>query len=506
MVAAAADTSQPEAHPRIRVAARGRTGWSGTTTQWGARPGDAQEHNYNLRGANAARAVEKMLRTSTAFATGTDLWIAYLLKSKFRAAKPRKDASDEPTALVNEAFGWTGGSGWLGTSWSEVLEYMILSRWLGWRVLEVVWRVEGGQHRFTVEDRDPLTHHDWRYENGNLVRWEQTAEPGPAGNWRPYVEGIDGYGLLLNWHASGGNIEGRGVYRSAWGAWNDLQETLRLLAAAGQRYAIPPIDIEIDWQYLAGLGSTLKDSINPRQTPGARIEAELEELQEQARNLTSHENGWISHYKGFTLKPLTAGTYDPQPFIATARFHEHRILRRLLAQHLDLGVTQTGARSVGDTHEEVRQISGVHILQRIAERIGGPPRPWAGLVGWLVKRNLGESALKDLPRIEVGGLVAPAWLKYVNALAQMPEWLSPQDEDEKTLRSGFELPDLPEGFTRSPEDRRGARATAAEAPAATQSARTSKATDVAARRRERRNEKAREADEKRDDAGKGDDE
>jgi len=442
MLAQSSDAAEPGAAPEYGILGRPSTDFSGGRVI-------GYEHNRLLTGRQWADEVEKMLRTSTA--VGVGWWVLRsMLLSATVVAEPPPEASTEPADLINEAFGFDGRAARMSTSWSVALEMILTSLLGGWRVLEEVWRADDDgiwlDYWFDIE---PRTLSKWHTDvAGRVTAIEQTS------SWSSWSSDVSGKNpvipadkfLHVAWNVTGQNPEGRGLLRAPWGAWNDLQAALTNLKVAAQRFAVPPIDIEID---LREITEALQ-----KQPDAKWLEDERDLLVEQASNLTSHEHGNVARYKGFGFRPMDV-KFDPAPLLSVCQYHEQRILLSMLSQFLGLGISTTGARAVGEVHERVAQMSATHVLDRVAERIGGPPRGGAGTVGRLVKWNLGDVPVWELPALRFDGIRVPAWLKEPGVLGDMVRagLLTPEDGMEDRLRAGMGLPSRPDAVARLPEER-----------------------------------------------------
>lgn len=444
----------------------GAPGWSGTPSgRWGVRPNTYLEHNTALRGAAWARDVEKMKRTSTAVFVGWFAMRGLLQAGTFKAVRPHEKASQELADLVNEAMGWDGQPGRMLTPWAPTFAVILESVLGGWRTLAIEWRYEGGQWWPTLHDREPYTLYRWDDRDGVLHGLWQTPDPEQGGG-NPYMAAHEF--LLFNWNVTGRNHEGMGLLRPAWGDWKDLIHEKRTLIAASDRYALPPVEVETDQEFLQRNWPT--DQSKPGQTWVKWAEGEADKLAEQARNLRANEQGHITRYRGFSLKPLFTGTFDPAPLLSTIRALEHSILRTMLAQHVMLGVTDTGARATSETHEDLRRSTALHISRGVADVLMGPARPGGGLIGQIVHYNKGRATVKatELPVITIDGITQPEWARRIELLPQLLDgWLTPTDDDEDTLRAGLGLRTREASITRTPDQRlalRSAQTTGTPAP------------------------------------------
>lgn len=409
------------------------------------------EHNSDLSDpAKMAETVERMLRTATALATG---WFVFrsLMLSAVAHAEPPKDASREPADLVNENLGLDGQTGHLVRSWEDVLSSLLHSAIHGWGVYECLWRVLPDERQTwltDLEDREQWTHYRWLHDaEGNLSGWEQTSDP-DSGRYSPRIMASNF--LLLTWNQTGRNYHGRGLFRPAYGAWKDFIDCMRHLAALQQRYAVPALDVEVSWEAAQRLPEDEKSK-----KLGGRLKQELDALAAQVGKLTSHEQGYLSHYDIFKITALANGTFDPAPLLAAARYHNHEMLRGLLGQWLDLGATETGSRAVAEVLGDVPRDVGVHILRQIGARLSGPPRPGAGILGRLVRYNTPSVPDWELPVLRFEGLQIPEWLRHLETLPSLSAWLTPTDDDEDRVRAALDLPSRGEDVERPPMERLG---------------------------------------------------
>lgn len=178
--------------------------------------------------------------------------------------------------------------------------------------------------------------------------------------------------LLFTWGRSGNNYAGFSVWRPVWYVAQIQKELLRLVGVTYQREG-------------AGVPVASAADINAPLTSEQR-----DQLAELLANLVYHENAHAVMPPGWKLDWLFSGGANKGHVLDAWRQLGTVILQQVSAQQLALGMSDTGSRSVGETHD-ARAMSFVQgvvaILEGALNGIGS--RPYTGLVRRLVDANWG---------------------------------------------------------------------------------------------------------------------
>ena len=122
---------------------------------------------------------------------------------------------------------------------------------------------------------------------------------------------------------------------------------------------------------------------------------------------------------------------------------------------MHLGITDTGARSVGEVHLSVFRRSALNLCDHISSAIGGLDRRGGGTIGRLLRWNYGDCKPSQLPRLVHSGLDADELAESLASLSSLVQsgLITPEDELERSIRSRIGAGELPEEASRSYYDR-----------------------------------------------------
>jgi phage gp29-like protein len=134
---------------------------------------------------------------------------------------------------------------------------------------------------------------------------------------------------------------------------------------------------------------------------------------------------------------------------------DNQISQAFLAQFANLGITDTGSRSVGEVHLSVFRRAAINLCDIVASAVSGVDRRGAGTIGRLIRWNYGTVDPSKLPRLVHTGLDTD---DLAESLAMLPQLvtsglLTPDDELERAIRERLGAGDLPEEAQRSALER-----------------------------------------------------
>lgn len=126
-----------------------------------------------------------------------------------------------------------------------------------------------------------------------------------------------------------------------------------------------------------------------------------------------------------------------------------------MAQFMNLGISDTGSRSVGEVHLSVFRRACINFLDLIASSISGQDRRGGGTIGRLINWNYGCIQPTKLPRLSHMGIDNDALSDALNSLPSLvqSQLLTPDDNLERAIRQRIGAGDLPVDATRSSQDR-----------------------------------------------------
>jgi len=429
-------------HPRFSV--RGITG-----TQLSGGMISGYERNASLTGLNWVREAEDMLRTDPVVRRSWHMLRQTLLSATWRFEAASEDPLCEELARFgNEAFGFDGYAGQMAQSWEDQLSYLLEFVPLGYRYAEEVYKVGPdyeGKTRVWLDlyaDREPSAHLKWLSRDNqqldgvlqHVVGVGKTPEPIPSNKL-----------ILLTLNRTGSNFEGSGMLRPCWWWWRTKQKVSNLMCVGLDRWAIPTPRVKVD-RSVAELQGLSDSDIN----------AMIDEAEAQAQAFLSAEQAYLidNPVVSFDQYAATPNLYAQGP-LDIIRECDNQISQAFLAQFANLGITDTGSRSVGEVHLSVFRRAAINLCDLVASAVSGVDRRGGGTIGRLIRWNYGPIDPSKLPRLTHSGLDTD---DLAESLAMLPQLvtsglLTPDNELERAIRERLGAGDLPEEAQRSALER-----------------------------------------------------
>jgi len=333
-------------------------------------------------------------------------------------------------------------------SWEDQLAYLFEYVPLGYRYAEEVYKVgldADGKTRVWLDyyaDREPSAHSDWLSRDGqrldgvlqNTVGINKTPLPIPSNKI-----------LLLTLNKTGSNFEGIGMLRPVWWWWRTKQRVANLMCVGVDRWAIPTPKVVIDRSVAELQG--LNDS---------DIDAMVNDAEAQAQAFLSAEQSYLVENSAvkFESYSTTPQLYSQGP-LDIIKECDNQISQAFLAQFANLGITDTGSRSVGEIHLSMFRRAAINLCDIVASRVSGIDRSGAGTIGRLIKFNYGAVDPSKLPRLVHSGLDTDDLAESLGMLGPLVQsgLLTPDDELERAIRERLGAGDLPEDAQRSALER-----------------------------------------------------
>ena len=429
-------------HPRFSV--RGITG-----TQLSGGMISGYERNASLTGLNWVREAEDMLRTDPVVRRSWHMLRQTLLSATWRFEAASEDPLCEELARFgNEAFGFDGYAGQMAQSWEDQLSYLLEFVPLGYRYAEEVYKVGPdyeGKTRVWLDlyaDREPSAHLKWLSRDNqqldgvlqHVVGVGKTPEPIPSNKL-----------ILLTLNRTGSNFEGSGMLRPGWWWWRTKQKVSNLMCVGLDRWAIPTPRVKVD-RSVAELHGLSDSDIN----------AMIDDAEAQAQAFLSAEQAYLidNPVVSFDQYAATPNLYAQGP-LDIIRECDNQISQAFLAQFANLGITDTGSRSVGEVHLSVFRRAAINLCDLVASAVSGVDRRGGGTIGRLIRWNYGPIDPSKLPRLTHSGLDTD---DLAESLAMLPQLvtsglLTPDNELERAIRERLGAGDLPEEAQRSALER-----------------------------------------------------
>jgi len=355
---------------------------------------------------------------------------------------------EELARFANEAWGLDGYAGQMSQSWEEQLSYLLEFVPLGYRYAEEVYKVgpdSEGKIKVWLEqyaDREPSAHLRWLSRDNqqldgvlqHVVGVGKVPEPIPSNKL-----------LLLTLNRTGSNFEGSGMLRPVWWWWRTKQKVSNLMCVGVDRWAVPTPRVKVDRSVAEMQGLTDSD-----------INAMIDDAEAQAQAFLSAEQSYLidNPVVSFEQYSATPNLYAQGP-LDIIRECDNQISQAFLAQFANLGITDTGARSVGEVHLSVFRRAAINLCDIVASAVSGVDRRGGGTIGRLIRWNYGPIDPSHLPRLVHTGLDTD---DLAESLAMLPQLvtaglLTPDNELERAIRERLGAGDLPEEAQRSSLER-----------------------------------------------------
>ena len=430
-------------HPRFKT-----RGITGTFLSGGMISG--YERNAQLTGLNWVREAEDMLRTDPVVRRSWHMLRQTLLSAswRFESADELDPVANELARYANEAYGFDGYSGQMSLSWEEQLSYLLEFIPLGYRYAEEVYKVgpdENGKARVWLDlyaDREPSAHLRWLSRDNQKLDGVQQMVVGVGKVPEPIPSNKL---LLLTLNRTGSNFEGSGMLRPVWWWWRTKQKVSNLMCVGVDRWAVPTPRVKVDRSVAELHGLTDSD-----------INAMIDEAEAQAQAFLSAEQSYLieNPVVSFDQYASSPNLYASGP-LDIIKECDNQISTAFLAQFANLGISDTGARSVGEIHLSVFRRAAINLCDIVSSAVSGVDRRGGGTIGRLIRWNYGPMDPSKLPRLVHTGLDTD---DLAESLAMLPQLvtsglLTPDDELERAIRERLGAGDLPEEAQRSAVER-----------------------------------------------------
>ena len=443
-----ADSEETPRHMRALHPSFSTRGITGTMLSGGMISG--YERNAQLTGLNWVREAEDMLRTDPVVRRSWHMLKQTLLSAswRFESADDADPISNELARYANEAWGLDGYPGQMAVSWEEQFSYLLEFIPLGYRYAEEIYKVGPdckGKTKVWLDyyaDREPSAHLRWLSRDNQQLDGIQQMVVGVGKVPRPIPANKL---LLLTLNRAGSNFEGCGMLRPVWWWWRTKQRVANLMCVGVDRWAVPTPRVKVDRSVAEMHGLTDAD-----------INAMIDEAEAQAQAFLSAEQAYLidNPVVSFDQYASAPNLYAQGP-LDIIKECDNQISTAFLAQFANLGVTDTGARSVGEIHLSVFRRAAINLCDLVGSAVSGIGRRGGGTIGRLIRWNYGSIDPSKLPRLVHTGLDTD---DLADSLAMLPQLvtsglLTPDDELERAIRERLGAGDLPEEAQRSALER-----------------------------------------------------
>ena len=182
----------------------------------------------------------------------------------------------------------------------------------------------------------------------------------------------------------------------------------------------------------------------------------IDEAEAQAQAFLSAEQSYLIDNPVVSFETYSAAPnlYAQGP-LDIIRECDNQISQAFLAQFANLGITDTGSRSVGEVHLSMFRRAAINLCDIVASAVSGVDRRGGGTIGRLVRWNYGAVDPSKLPRLAHTGLDTDDLAESLGMLPALVQsgLLTPDDELERAIRERLGAGDLPEEAQRSAGER-----------------------------------------------------
>lgn len=419
-----------------------------TGTQLSAGYISGKERNPQLTGRSWTYECEDMISTDPILRRSWSFVKQTLLSAKF-LWKPGDDSDEAKiyAEFANRAFGFDGYPGMMAMSFEQQLSYLLEFIPMGFRYAEEIYCIkpdQDGVPRVWLDffaDREPTAHNQWLSRDGQqldgvLQNMIGMISPEPIPSTKL---------LLLTLNQTGSNFEGQGLLRPCWFWWKQKQRTATLMSIGIEKWITPTPKIVVDREKAEG--AALDD---------ATIDEMISNAAAQAQAFVAMEQGFLveNPVVKFDSYGGSAG-FDPQKALTVIQECDNQMQAAFMANLLNLGISETGSRAVGEVHLSIFRRSCVNFLDLVCSALSGQDRRAGGTMARLITWNFGACQLNKLPKLTHSGLTND---ELTDSLASLPalvqaSLLTPDSELERSIRQRIGAGDLPTEAERSSMDR-----------------------------------------------------
>ncbi len=328
------------------------------------------EKNPELAGQGAwAENVTEMLRTDPHL-RGLDRALRNTLLSASIIAERGPSESESATRnadFINGAFGWDGHPGQMKEPWEAYMAKIVMFPAYGFRVMEEVYRVtpEGQVVLDEYFDTTPESIHRWVPDPSTGDLAYITQRPWALGEPQPKpIEANKA--VVFTMERQGRNYAGNPLLRPCWSAYTGRQHLWDQLLVGASRWAMPIPQVEVN--------PMTDDQGQPINT-ASEISEERDEMVETAVNLVSGVTSHVAATANCKLTTFGDGSFKGSKELIAAIVQLGREMSfAFLANHMELGVQDTGSRAVGEVHHDAYLASVINIMDVITWTISATVR------------------------------------------------------------------------------------------------------------------------------------
>lgn len=365
-----------------------------------------EEHNNKLRGVDGVLIFDKMRRSDAQVAA-----VLAALTLPIQSAEPIIDRpeSEDGKKVTDEHLDFARENLFRNIDFADVLSHALSSFWAGYAWFEKVYRVQDS--RLVLDRLAPrLASTLWRWEadeRGNLAGVTQRVR---VGGRTSEVTLPRNKVALFTVGKEAGDYGGRSILRPAYKHYTIKDTLYKLEAIRYERFAIGVPVVHLPEQYSDDQKAMAEDI---------------------GRNWRGAEQSLVVLVGEMTIDLLQvkgSESLDIQPAI---RHHNEEIAKSVLAQFINLGTSETGSRALGES-----------MMEFFYDAIEGHAKNVASQINHEVLWPTMDLNFADKPRPELRfeDLGSVSLSQLATGLAQLKDFLSPDNETENYVRRRFGLP------------------------------------------------------------------
>jgi hypothetical protein len=286
---------------------------------------DTGEYLRTLAGASGRTIFDQMRRSDPSIKSALQAIELPIRKAKYTVAAASDKAQDKEIAEIIEANLLRG----MSITWDDTLRHALLSHPFGFSILEKVWELKDGKaYLAKLDPRLPQSMTDssqwgWDKKTGELLTIKQRAQ-----NGQTYDLPIEKL-LVFTCEKEGDNWEGVSVLRPCYKPWKIKDDLEKINVINHDRHGVGiPV-------------ATMPEGVKADSSAWAESEKALEDL-------CANEKSHLLMPFGTSVTLLGGANTTPDT-LASIKFYDELIPKVVFAQFINLGTTQTGSRSLGDS-------------------------------------------------------------------------------------------------------------------------------------------------------------
>jgi hypothetical protein len=314
-------------------------------------------------------------------------------------------------------------------TWDDFLRQCLYYLTYGFYVFEKVRGMKDGKYQIlNLSPRLPKTIRGWYQNEEGMLREVEQFAMFPDGKY--HTVRIPNDSLLLFTHdREGNNFRGKSMLRTIYRNYlaKDLGIRLDLIQSERHAVGVPKITL-----------------------PQTIADGDEEAAESVGETWRAHESQYLVVPHGYGFEIVDMKTSSTKNILDSVKYHDTEISSNILAQFLDLGKTETGARSVGETHSNTFH----HSLESIAKYVMSvlnDSHEKRRLIREIVDYNYGPQ--EKYPYLKCTKISSVDYDKLAMTLKTLADggMLTAQYELESWLRQELHLPELQEDKWEKPQ-------------------------------------------------------